>query len=70
MFWSDGCELVCITTDESFFILKFDSEAIEKSKENPESVTEDGIDDAFDVSKHCMCVCVCVCVCVCYFTGN
>jgi len=41
---------VCIATDESFFILKYDPEAIEKAKENPESITEDGIEDAFDVS--------------------
>jgi coatomer subunit beta' len=49
IYWSDSGELICIATDESFFILKFSAEAVEKAKENPESITEDGIEDAFDV---------------------
>ncbi len=50
MFWSDSGELVAISTEESFFILKFSSEAVEKARENPESISEDGIEEAFDVS--------------------
>ena len=49
VFWSESGELLCIATDESFFILKYSTEALDKAKENPESVTEDGIEDAFDV---------------------
>ena len=45
--------MVCIATDESFFVLKYKVEAVESarelSKENPDAVSEDGIDDAFDV---------------------
>ncbi|KAJ8320061.1 hypothetical protein KUTeg_001648 [Tegillarca granosa] len=47
IFWSENGELVCISTDESFFILKYNAEAIQEK--NPDSVTEDGIEDAFEV---------------------
>ncbi|XP_013404104.1 coatomer subunit beta' isoform X1 [Lingula anatina] len=49
IYWNDSGELVCIATEESFFILKYSAEAVMKAKENPESITEDGIEDAFDV---------------------
>lgn len=45
--------MVCIATEESFFILKYKAEAVEaareNAKDNPEIITEDGIEDAFDV---------------------
>uniref|UniRef100_H2ZKI7 Coatomer subunit beta' n=1 Tax=Ciona savignyi TaxID=51511 RepID=H2ZKI7_CIOSA len=47
VFWSDNGDLVCITADESFYILKYDQSKIEESKENTDLVTEDGITDAF-----------------------
>ncbi|XP_070562089.1 coatomer subunit beta'-like [Ptychodera flava] len=49
IFWSDSGELVCITTEDSFFILKYSTEAVSKAQETKEGVTEDGIEDAFDV---------------------
>ncbi|XP_025082598.1 coatomer subunit beta'-like isoform X2 [Pomacea canaliculata] len=49
IFWSENGELVCIATEDSFFILKFKAEAVEKAKEDKEKVTEDGIEDAFEV---------------------
>lgn len=48
IFWSENGELVCIATEDSFFILKFKAEAVEKAKEDKEKVTEDGIEDAFE----------------------
>ncbi|XP_060069348.1 coatomer subunit beta'-like isoform X3 [Ylistrum balloti] len=47
--WSENGELVCICTDDSFFILKYNAEAVEKAKEHKEDITEDGIEEAFDV---------------------
>lgn len=47
--WSENGELVCICTDDSFFILKYNAEAVEKAKENKDDITEDGIEEAFDV---------------------
>ena len=51
VFWSENGELVCITTEESFFILKYSQEAVEaaRSSGNKEDITEDGIEDAFEV---------------------
>ena len=49
IYWSENGELCCISTEESFFILKFSQEAVDQAKDNKESVTEDGIEEAFDV---------------------
>lgn len=51
VFWSENGELVCITTEESFFILKYSQEAVEaaRSSGSKEDITEDGIEDAFEV---------------------
>lgn len=50
IFWSDSGELVCIATEESFFILRYMADKVAASQENNEGVTEDGIEDAFEVS--------------------
>ncbi|XP_050414492.1 coatomer subunit beta' isoform X1 [Patella vulgata] len=47
--WSENGDLVCIATDESFFILRYSPEAVENAKETKEGITEDGIEDAFEV---------------------
>ncbi|ETE71205.1 Coatomer subunit beta' [Ophiophagus hannah] len=49
IFWSDSGELVCIATEESFFILKYLSEKVATAQDTHEGVTEDGIEDAFEV---------------------
>ncbi|KAL5013705.1 hypothetical protein ScPMuIL_007975 [Solemya velum] len=49
IFWSENGELVCITTEESFFILRYSSEIVERARENKTEITEDGIEDAFEV---------------------
>lgn len=51
IFWSDSGELACIATEESFFILRYLADKVAASQENNEGVTEDGIEDAFEVSK-------------------
>ncbi|RWS08200.1 vesicle coat complex COPI: beta', partial [Dinothrombium tinctorium] len=50
VFWSENGDLVCIATDDSFYILKYNAENVARAKEmKDEKVTEDGIEDAFDV---------------------
>lgn len=50
VFWSDNGDLVCIATDESFFILRYRPDSVAKARDNKdELITEDGIEDAFDV---------------------
>uniref|UniRef100_F1KTB4 Beta'-coat protein n=1 Tax=Ascaris suum TaxID=6253 RepID=F1KTB4_ASCSU len=47
VYWSDSGEMVAITGEDSFYILKYNREAVENA--NPAEVTADGIEDAFDV---------------------
>uniref|UniRef100_A0A8C6WVY1 Coatomer subunit beta' n=1 Tax=Neogobius melanostomus TaxID=47308 RepID=A0A8C6WVY1_9GOBI len=49
IFWSDSRELVCIATDESLFVLRYMAEKVAAALEKKEDVTEDGIEDAFEV---------------------
>lgn len=49
IFWSDSGELVCIATDESFFVLRYLPERVLAAQESKAEMTEDGIEDAFEV---------------------
>jgi len=50
VFWSENGEMCCITTDESYFVLKYVPDNVTAALENKEEmITEDGIEDAFDV---------------------
>ena len=50
VFWSENGEMCCITTDDSYFILKYIQENVAAALENKdEMVDEDGIEEAFDV---------------------
>lgn len=49
VFWSDSGELVCIGTDESFFVLRYLPERVAAAAESKEEITEDGIEGAFEV---------------------
>jgi coatomer subunit beta' len=50
VFWSESGELVCLATEESYFILKYDSSVVSRAHETKEGFTEDGVEDAFTVS--------------------
>ena len=41
--------MVCIATEESYFILKYNAEAVALAQETREGISEDGVDEAFDV---------------------
>lgn len=49
VFWSENGELVCIATEESYFVLKYNEATINAAKETKEGLTEDGFEEAFDV---------------------
>ncbi|XP_070826436.1 coatomer subunit beta'-like [Chaetodon trifascialis] len=49
IFWSDSGELVCIATDESFFVLRYLPERVAAAQESKKEKTDDGIEDAFEV---------------------
>ena len=48
VFWSESGELVAITTDDGYFVLSFDANAVANATE--EDTNEDGVESAFDVS--------------------
>lgn len=48
VYWSDSGNLVCLATEDSYYILAYDPEQVQRAKENNE-VAEDGIEAAFDV---------------------
>lgn len=49
IFWSENGELICISCEDSFYVLQYNQEAFESAKGNPDLMTEDGIEDAFTV---------------------
>ena len=51
LYWSENGELLCIATEDSYFILKYNEAAVARSRETKEGLSEDGYDDAFDVSQ-------------------
>uniref|UniRef100_A0A8D8TGI7 Coatomer subunit beta' n=2 Tax=Cacopsylla melanoneura TaxID=428564 RepID=A0A8D8TGI7_9HEMI len=49
VYWSESGELVCIATEDSYFILKFSAGAVAAARENNEVASGDGVEEAFDV---------------------
>jgi coatomer subunit beta' len=50
VFWSENSELVCISTEDSFFILRYQPEAIAAAKQQADhEMSEDGYEEAFEV---------------------
>lgn len=49
IYWSESGHLVCLATDESYFILRFNADIVAKANETKAELTEDGVEDAFDV---------------------
>uniref|UniRef100_A0A0K0FNC6 Coatomer subunit beta' n=1 Tax=Strongyloides venezuelensis TaxID=75913 RepID=A0A0K0FNC6_STRVS len=47
IYWSSSAEYVTVATADSFYILKYDASVVENASKD--EITEDGIEDAFDV---------------------
>jgi coatomer subunit beta' len=41
VYWSENGELVCISTEDSYFVLRYDADAVAKSLETKEGLTDD-----------------------------
>ncbi|UJR30435.1 hypothetical protein I4U23_017969 [Adineta vaga] len=48
IYWSQNGELVCIATEESFYILRYSPQVVAAAATNKDLMSEDGIEDAFD----------------------
>ena len=49
LLWSGSGELVAISSEESFYVLRFEREAYQAYLESGEPVDDEGVEDAFDV---------------------
>ncbi|KAH9505874.1 Coatomer subunit beta' [Dermatophagoides farinae] len=50
VYWSENGELVAICSEDSFYILHYNADAVVTAREKKsDTITEDGIEDAFDV---------------------
>ncbi|GIX79870.1 coatomer subunit beta' [Caerostris extrusa] len=49
VFWSESGELVCIATNDAFYILRYNSEVMIKAKHFKTPIPEDGIEQTFEV---------------------
>jgi coatomer subunit beta' len=47
--WSGTGSLVAITAEDSFYILRFDREAYNAKLEEGAEITDEGVEEAFDV---------------------
>lgn len=50
VFWNETGNLVCLATEDSYFILQVDTDAITAAIEAKQGLGEDGLEEAFDVS--------------------
>lgn len=50
VYWSDSGELCAIATDDTIFILKYNPDKVSAALENRDEISEDGVEEAFDVS--------------------
>ena len=49
MFWSDSGELVCVASEDSYYILEYKEAAVSEALSSNQGIDEDGIEAAFDV---------------------
>lgn len=49
VYWSDNAELMTIACDSSFFILRYNKEAVSEFVSTGQEIPEDGIEEAFEV---------------------
>lgn len=49
VYWSDSGELCAIATDDTIFILKYNPDKVSAALENRDEISEDGVEEAFDV---------------------
>ena len=49
VYWSDSGELVCIASEDAYYILKYNPEGVATALSTNQGIDEDGIEAAFDV---------------------
>ena len=51
VYWSPAGDRIAIATEESFYILKYDADAVTAALASGEEIDEEGIEDAFDLES-------------------
>lgn len=54
IFWNETGDLVCLATDDCYFVLQVDTGAIQAAIDAKQGLGEDGLESAFDVSNLCI----------------
>lgn len=49
IFWNETGNLVCLATDDCYFILQVDTAVITAAIESNQGLSDDGLEEAFDV---------------------
>ncbi len=49
MYWSESGELCCVASDDSYYVLKYNTEAVSESMSTNQGMDEDGVEAAFEV---------------------
>lgn len=49
VFWADSGELVCVASEDTYYVLQYQGDAVTKAMTTNEGIDEDGIEAAFDV---------------------
>eukprot|EP01026_Neomeris_dumetosa_P007818 TRINITY_DN12423_c0_g1_i4.p1 TRINITY_DN12423_c0_g1~~TRINITY_DN12423_c0_g1_i4.p1 ORF type:complete len:889 (+),score=158.35 TRINITY_DN12423_c0_g1_i4:94-2760(+) len=49
VYWADNGDLVAIVSDQSFYILKFDADAVSNAMQTGQGIDADGVEEAFDL---------------------
>lgn len=49
VYWSESGNLVCLATDDAYFVLKYNAAVVTRARDTNSNITEDGIEDAFEV---------------------
>ncbi|XP_072931416.1 coatomer subunit beta' [Epargyreus clarus] len=49
VYWSESGNLVCLAKDDAYFVLKYNPAVVTRARETNTNITEDGIEDAFEV---------------------
>ncbi len=50
VYWSENGQLVCIATEDSYYVLKYDAGAYASCEARGEEKTEDGVESTFEVN--------------------
>ena len=47
--WSESGDLVCLSTEDSFYVLRYNKEVVAAAMEGSEPIGEEGVEGAFDL---------------------